>query len=323
METVDVRTDLDYPVKGLSDWKYSRPSHEVSTWKHPSPPPGISLLTVSRTPTSRCRVRLEGNLTTALYGLGSAVGSLERSEVPAAAGALLTLAEEATGRTLPAPSAWDLHRGDPSTTLLLPEGHTVRDVVLHLHREWMLRRNRRQTVTLVNDQTVTFQHSGWHAWSVYDKTAEALRRGHPCPPRAMRLEARVRPRKGSGAWKAARTTLDLNDNDWSLIMTELDAMQHDLVTKLAGVTLAGMIRALERGGASPNAAHRLAARMLLEQALGRDSVADTLPTSTAERWRAEARKFYTAGGGDDAYEADGEAMVPLLARDLALPPDPA
>lgn len=288
-------------------------------YRHPSPPPGVSMIAFTTTPDGDYRLRAEGNLTTCLYGPHAAAGSLEPHELPQAADALLRAVHGVVEGPLPEPDLWDLHRLDPSRTVLLPRDLAPSDAIGSALSAWSIRCNTRQVVSRHNASTVTFRRSKWQSWSVYDKTLEARARGHDVPDGLLRLEARIRPRVGSGAWHDLRPTLALRPRDLEMISMELDALTEDLVLRLAGTTTVGMARAMTRGGASPSAALRLAAAALVLQAHGPRALTDLLGVDdrTARRWRADAARFYEAGGGADAHEADGQALVPVLARDLA------
>lgn len=299
----------------MSAWHYSRTAAGMTSHRHPDPPEGISLVSYTRTPDGQHRLRVEGNLTTCQYGKRAAVASLDTHDLDDAVTSFLERAGSVVGLGLPERTEWDLHRLDPSRTVLLPQGIETSQAVAAAEAAWSVLANPRQVVSRHNRETVTFRHSKWKSWSVYDKTSEAASRGLLAPPRALRAEARVMPRKGSGPWKELAPTLELTTAARDLIMSETDELLTSIAERIGATSSLAMVRALQRGGATPNQALRLATFMHLAETLGQDVLDGIgIPSSTARRWRAEVRKFYTAGGGDAQVELDGMEMVPLLAK---------
>lgn len=316
LETVDARCTLRRPPRGLASWNYSRSSVGVVSYRHPEPPDGLSLISFSQTPAGDNRLRVEGNLTACRYGRSAAVASLDRDDLAPAVQSFLDLASGSiTSAALPEQADWDLHRLDPSRTVVLPQHIDISEAVSAADQAWSVMANPRQVVSRHNRETVTFRYSKWRSWSVYSKTAEAASHGLTAPPRALRAEARIRPRVGSGPWKDLAPTLDLTADDLEMIVSETDELLESIASRIGATSTLAMVRALMRGGATPNVALRLASFMSISDSLGQD-VLDGIGVapSTARRWRAEVRKFYAAGGGDDQVDLDGLEMVPLLAR---------
>lgn len=314
LETIDARCSLRSAPRGMSSWHYSRSAQGMTKHVHPDAPEGISRIEYTRTPAGDHRLRVEGNLTSCRYGKAAAVASLGPDDLDDAVTSFLDRAGSVVNRAIPERDEWDLHRLDPSRTLLLPQGIETSQAVAAAESAWSVIANPRQVVSRHNRETVTFRHSLWRSWSVYDKTSEAASRGLTAPPRALRLEARIRPRKGSGAWKELAPTLELTTAARDLIVSETDELLMTIAERLGATSSLAMVRALQRGGATPNQALRLATFMHLAESLGQDVLDGIgIPASTARRWRAEVRKFYNAGGGDEQATLDGMEMIPLLA----------
>jgi len=198
VETVSLRCSLgnNRPADRIVYNLDHRKSPHLDRFTVRKPPPGISGASYKRTPDGWW-AEIEGNLTTLLHGPGSEVGSLSGQEVPVA---LEVLAYEAS-RVLGGPVSgdlfgWDVTRYDPSTTLLLPPDVHPSSVVLEVHRVWDAQQSGYQTVTMHNSgsRTALLLLDKSTSRTVYDKSGQAQRQGKPCPPGALRLESRCRPK---------------------------------------------------------------------------------------------------------------------------------
>ncbi len=248
-------------------------------------------------------MRVEGNLTTLLHGEGAAALSLHADELRAAVDCFLDVASGLIGEQVPPAGLWDLHRLDPSRTVDVGAG--VGEWLDAAGRAWgRLRKPRQAVVRYEGDGvSVRWQHALWRSWEAYDKSAEVAA-GGGVPPRAglLRLEARVRPRKGSGDWKRAEPTLALDSETRRLVMAELDALSDSVVSRAAAMGAGGVMLALVEAGVAPNTAVRLAGFLTVGDQLGPGFFQDRLgiPAKTVERWRAEVRKAL----GPDSAEKD-------------------
>jgi hypothetical protein len=269
---------------------------------------------------------MEANLTTLLHGDGSAALSLHVDELPEAVGAYLDMAAQMFPHSgLPVPKYWDVHRMDPSTTYVLPDDVPVPLVIDAAWRAFQGAANGRQSVSRHNNETVTFRMSAWRSWTVYDKGAEIARKtpGAVAQTNLIRMEARVRPRKGTGEWKEAQPTLAAMETMISKSGAEAMSMMGSVAQYLGAGTTLAIVRALVRGGASPNTALRLAAAVELSESLGDKALLEVgVDERTARRWKSEVRKYLAAGGGEDGFLEDMpdllRAVMPVYARDHKL-----
>jgi hypothetical protein len=314
IETVDARTAIGHAPRGIGSWHYSRSATGVVTYRHPAAPAGVSLCTYSRTPQGDHRLRVEGNLTTALHGEGAAALSLHPDELTSAVDAFRGLAASLVGEEVPEAGAWDLHRLDPSKTV--DAGVGVGDWLDAAGRSWGRLRTARQAVVRYQGDgcSVRWQHAKWRSWEVYDKTAEVAARGGECRAGLLRMEARIRPRKGSGDWKRALPTLALDAETRRLVMGELDSLADSVVSKAAAVGAGGVMLALVEAGVPPNTAVRLAGFLVVGDQLGPAFFTERLgiPAKTVERWRAEVRKAL----GSEASEARMAGIFKTVSGDM-------
>lgn len=276
----------------------------MTSYRLPEPPAGVSLCSYVRTPDGSHRLRVEGNLTTALHGEGKACGSLHADEVSAAADSLLALVGASVEATLPARARWDLHRLDPSRTVSAGES---RDGLLEgALRAWEAARTPRQTVARYNRETVRWQRSGWRSWEVYDKSSEMESRGWQPIKGLVRLEARVRPRKGTGAWKDCAPTLAFDAQTRGMVMDEIEALGRSVVARAAAVGMLATIEMLVEGGVPANSAMRLAAYLAVADEMGQDSLTRVgISDQTIRRWKREI----AAALGDPATREDRAALI--------------
>jgi hypothetical protein len=321
LETIDARSPVRQAPRGVGGWNYRRSARGVTSFTHPEPPPGVSMCSYSRTPEGEHRVRLEGNLTSLLHGPDKACYSLTSDEVPAAVGAFLDTADVLLdGSGVPGPSGWDVHRLDPSMTYALPAGLTAAEVVVAAHQVFRLLANGRQVVSLHNDQTTTLRFSKWRSVVIYDKSAEAKAKGILPDADLLRIEHRIRPRNASGEWKAMSPNLAQVDAMLAKSQTDSMTLFFEVAEKVSASGQLALVRALIRGGASINAALRLASVVQLQKEFG-GSVFESLGAaqSSAERWRSEVRRYLKASGGEEAILEDigalMEQMVPAFAAE--------
>lgn len=309
LETIDVRASLRHAPRGLSGWHYRRSASGVTSHSHPAPPPGVSLCTYSQTPDGQHRVRVEGNLTSLVHGSDKACYSLRLEEAGEARTALLDHAADLLGDVPPAGS-WDVHRLDPSMTYVLPDDQETGDVVRGAHEAFRVIANPRQVVSLHNDQTATLRRSKSHSLTVYDKAAEARSKGvYPDVKNLLRVEQRIRPRNATGEWAMKPDLSDLDAlavKSWEDQLTTLS----DIGVRMAATQTLMLVRALIRGGATPNAALRLAAVVELERSTGPGVLAALgVAQSTGERWRSDVRRYLKNSGGEDAALDDFNSML--------------
>jgi hypothetical protein len=181
-------------------------------------------------------------------------------------------------------------------------------------RAWGRLRNPRQSVVryLGDGCSVRWQHAKWRSWEVYDKSAEQAARGFDVRPGLLRMEARIRPRKGSGDWKAARPSLALDRETRRLVMGELEALGESVISRAAALGAGGIMLALVDAGVPANTAVRLAGYLVVADELG-PKFFDRLGISepTLKRWRREVR---TALRTD---EPDSEERMAGIFRTMA------
>lgn len=280
------------------------------------------MLALSRTPDGD-RLRVEGNLISALYGRDAAAGTLDADDVPAAVAAFLGRAEQAAGVTLPAAGEWDLHRLDPSRTIQLPAGLTAQEVVTTAAAGWMLLPGR--NVAVHNRETATRVITKWRSHSVYDKTADARRKGQDVPAGLLRLEARLRPRSAkSASFVNFRPTLDLTPSDMETIMRELDLLAQSINAVSAASDLA-LVQALVKAGATHNEAVRISTVTRLVSVYGTGILASLgVPERTAARWVSEVRHWQGRVSETDLEETASFLLLSAAtvgARDVAGAPE--
>jgi len=321
IETIDARCDLVRPPLGVDRWDFRRSATGAKSWTLPREerPDGVSLLSVSLTPAGDLRCRVEANLTTLYAGTPhAAVASLTAEEVPGAVDALAGTVQEVLGNSpAPEPHRWDVHRLDPSTTLVLPDAVPATTVVRGLRDAWSLTRRKDSTLSAHNDQTVTLRLSKHRSWTAYDKAAEAAGKANPLrlPPNLLRLEARLRPRQAKNALHGEwNPTLALTKDDLGMVENELDAMTEALAQVSAAQGLM-TVRALIRGGATVNEAMRLNTVATLVAAYGPAVLTELgAAQSTADRWRADVKRYLAASADEGDALAGIEADLPTVVR---------
>lgn len=332
LETIDARThvgELPLAVRGrdAAAWDYRTSAGGRASFSAPKAdlPAGLSLVAFYADPDGGWRCRAEGNLTTLLYGDGTAVGSLDLDELEPATVAFREAVRGVVQGPVPPADEWDLHRLDPSRTVVLPDHVPASLVIEAAWQGWNLNKRTGQTLSRHNDETVTLRLAKHRSHSVYDKRAEALHKGsrfvRPDSPGLLRLEARVRPRLAQSAdLRDWRPTLNLTPKDHEMINAENDLLT-DALMSMVGATVLTQVRAFLRAGARPSEAVRLTTTVLLVAQYG-DGVLEDLgvPRATAKRWRKEARDFLATQTEDDLID-DLPAVVrqaqSLRARDLA------
>lgn len=325
LETIDARATVRRAPAGVSAWHYRRSASGVTAYTHPEPPPGVSLVAYSRTLAGEHRVRVEANLTTLLYGPEAAAFSLDRDDLrPAISAYLDHCSGLLAGAGLPGAEEWDLHRVDPSATYALPDDVPTCDLIEAAHRAFMGAANSRQTVTLHNSETVTYRQAKWRSWTVYDKAAEIVRKGQTPPrPNMLRLEARIRPRTGSGEWKIMSPNLAAVDDLIAKSQSENLEMLASLATRVGAASDLALVRMLMRGGATLNTALRLATVADLDARFG-PAVWKSLGAAerSAQRWRAEIRQYLDASGGEEAALEDLAEVLghlaPMFAKEYSV-----
>jgi hypothetical protein len=320
IETVEARADLRHAPRGLGGWSSYRSPKGITTYSHPSPPPGVTSCRYVRTLDGVHRGRIEGNLTALRFGPSKTCYSLRPADLPAARDALLDAAANLLGDVCPDAAAWDVHRFDPSATYRLPDDVLPSELVIAAHAAFRVMAEPRHVVSLHNDQTATWIRAKWRSVMVYDKGAESRRRGVvPDAANLLRIEQRIRPRRATGEWaEMNKSTLAEIDALATKSMAENLELLSDLGVRMAAAQSLTLIRALLRGGASPNAALRLAMAVELERSYGSRSLeAVGLAESTAHRWRSDIKRYLAASGGMDAATADLSevlaTMVPTFA----------
>lgn len=309
LETIDARAGLrEIPRHVQRDWALSRSRTSVR-YSHPEPPPGISLVTVSGVCDGSIRGRVEGNLTSLLYGPDAAVGSLDLGDLEPALDRFLEVTTELIG-TVPGPDRWDLHRLDPSQTFELPPGDLP--LVLAGFRDTM--RAAYPGDVTDHGSTVVHRLTKFLSRTLYSKTAEAKARGKWAPDGLLRAETRLRPRRARSAeWASFMPTLALTDRDLEVIVAEVENLS-SLVSKTTAAGVYGLAATLRRGGASPAAALRLAAAGIIDQELPGALTDLGVPERTRRVYRSDARKYLEAAGGEAAVD---EGMAVQLVRYLA------
>lgn len=327
IETIDARCNLVRMPLGADTWHFRRSASGAKSWTHPEPPPGLSLLTVSQTPAGDLRCRVEGNLTTLYAGdPDAAVASLLEDELPGAVDAFVGTAQDLLGNSpVPDLHRWDLHRLDPSTTLVLPESTPARTVVKALSQSWATTRRKGTVLSGHNEETVTLRLSKHRSWTAYDKAAEAHKKGNRLvgeDANLLRLEARLRPRVDkSETGKDWNPTLHLTAKDVDMVRNELEHLGEALA-QVSASQLVLQVRAFIRGGATPNEAMRLSTVATLVATFGPEILTELgTPKSTADRWRSEVKKYLTASdpSGDPMEGAiDDLPTVVRMAQRLSL-----
>lgn len=296
-------------------WDYSRSL--VHTWRLPrqQKPAGISDLRVTLAPDGETRVHLEGNLTAAVYGPELTWASLAPDELHEAAAWFLDLATQHAPFIEQNPELHDLTRFDPSATIVLDPDQTAGDIIRATRPVWNQLARKTSTVAhhQSNGETLRLSQTAGRSWEVYDKTADALRKGQRPDPGLLRVEARIRPRKiRTAEYLALTPTLALDRDTLETITVELDSLARSVQTMASTATL-GTVRALARGGAPINSSMRLATVQQLVGAFG-PGILDELgvPAKTQERWRAELRKYLPA----DVQTLEDQVIddLPALAR---------
>lgn len=196
VETVALRTEVGRPTDRVLSEMDRKTSRAVTTFLPSHLPAGVSYFGIHHTPKGWA-LHAEANLTTVLHGAGSEVGSLSAGEVPLALDRLiLVLRSVVPALDLPLmPWRYDVTRFDPSTTLRFDDPASV---ITTAHANWRTLRSGKQTLSLHDSggMTATLVLSRALSHMVYDKKAVSDRQGKDCPVGAVRLEARVRPKKG-------------------------------------------------------------------------------------------------------------------------------
>jgi hypothetical protein len=310
---------------GVRSWPKSvNRSKGLTTWRLPDEerPEGVSMVSVTQTPAGvSCRV--ESNLTSLMYGKDLAVGSLRRDEVRAAGALLADTASNIIGLPyLEYPEVWDLHRLDPSRTLVLREASTG-ELVDAAYRGWLgLAGASARRVTMISGQTARLDHTTWRSWSIYDKRTEAMSKHNPFisdeTPGLLRVEARLRPRSAKAdTWANWSPTLALTDLDLEVAVNELHALM-GAIDKLSAAGTLALTRRLVKAGASANAAMRLASASTIAEQFGWAEVERLgVPERTVQRWRLELSELLSDVDADD-FVRDAQALAEeLFAADLA------
>lgn len=326
LETIDARCNLVRMPLGADLWHFRRSASGAKSWTHPEPPPGLSLLSVSQTPAGDLRCRAEGNLTTLYAGdPDAAVASLKEDELHGAVEAFVGTAQDLLENSpVPGLAHWDVHRLDPSQTLVLPESTPARSVVAAAHKAWATTKKKGTVLSGHNNETVTLRLSKHRSWTVYDKAAEAVKKGNrlTVPLHLLRMEARLRPRQDkSETGKDWNPTLNLGPRDVDMVSKELDALGEAL-SQVSASTQLLQVRAFLRGGATPNEAMRLSTVASLVASFGPEILTDLgTPERTADRWRSEVKKYLMASdpSGDPLEGAiDDLPTVVRMAQRLSL-----
>ncbi len=327
IETLDARCNLVRMPLGVDLWHFRRSASGAKSWSHPEPPPGLSLLSVSQTPAGDLRCRVEGNLTSLYAGdPDAAVASLREEELPGAVDAFVGTAQDLLGNSpVPELHRWDVHRLDPSQTLVLPDSTPARTVVKALSQSWATTRRKGTVLSGHNNETVLLRLSKHRSWTVYDKATEALKKGNRLvSPEAnlLRMEARLRPRQDkSETGKDWNPTLHITQKDTDMIRNELDTLGEAL-SQVSASQLVLQVRAFIRGGATPNEAMRLSTVATLVATFGPEILTDLgTPERTADRWRSEVKKYLIASdpSGDPMEGAiDDLPTVIRMAQRLSL-----
>jgi hypothetical protein len=312
---------------GADLWHFRRSASGAKSWTHPDPPPGLSLLSVAQTPAGDLRCRVEGNLTTLYAGNpDAAVASLMEDELPGAVDALVGTAQDLLENSpVPELHRWDVHRLDPSQTLVLPESTSARAVVEGMRKAWATTRRKGTVLSGHNEETVTLRLSKHRSWTVYDKAAEALKKGNRLTlptGHLLRMEARLRPRQDkSETGKDWNPTLNLGPRDVDMVSKELDALGEAL-SQVSASTQLLQVRAFLRGGATPNEAMRLSTVASLVASFGPEILTELgAPERTADRWRSDVKKYLVASDptGDPLEGAiDDLPTVVRMAQRLSL-----
>lgn len=322
IETVAATADIARP--SLTDVRgWMRLGKRATTEYRPTErlPEGIGYLGLIETPDG-WQVRWEGNLTAVLHGSRVTAGSLARSEVTAATDRALALVNGVCSAAPEPGWRWDVTRFDPSGSWVMPEGTWTQDVVKAAHVRWLEARtgNQRVGFDVSTGATATWVKSKRaRSWSVYDKTAEARLRHKVAPPGVIRLEARLRPKRGT--WHLGQTE-DLMESS----ERELEALARTVGEALPSAVrlmVAALMRGQEALGEKPDPgeAFRLASvGMMVEDEGVKSLEAAGVPRRTAYRWRSRVTQLLEAGGGMDGFaRSAAELFDPqqvLLARDL-------
>ncbi len=327
IETIDARCTiprLPYGVDHL--WHFRRNASGTKTWTHPKPPDGVSLLSVTLTPAGECRARMEGNITALYAGTPhAAIASLSADELPGALDAFHGVADELLERTpVPTPQWWDVHRLDPSVTYLLPDAIPATTVVEAVRRSWDTHKRKSDVLSAHNGETATLRLSKHQSWTVYSKGAEALSKANPLlrpgwESSLLRFESRLRPRLDkSEARKDWNPTLALTETDLQHVTNELDALGEALA-KVSATQGLMQVRAFLRAGASPNEAMRLTTVATLVATFGPAVLVELgVPDRTAERWRADVKRFLSQVGGTEEDVIDDLPNAVRLSQRLSL-----
>lgn len=263
------------------------------------------------------RVVVEANLTSALFGPDFAYASLREKDLrPAGSAVLNKLNSLLAGTSLTARlplgrhedlGRWRLGRLDPSTTVLLPSGTTVSDVVRGTAPLWDLERPQQSGVLShhkSNGETLTLKFANWRSWSIYDKTAEAAARNKLIADRLLRIEARIfLGASTSGIYKDWTPTLAFSDFDVEMIARELFLMM-ERITAADKPKFSFYFQTFKAAGYTEKKALELTALLAL-RGEGVDITEDLSPKQ-AQRLRKEVRDagIVVATAGREGAELD-------------------
>jgi len=264
---------------------------------------------------------VEGNLTAALHGKNATAGSLEGHELAPAVDRLLDSVADWGRVLMPEKEQLRLTRVDPSRTVRVPAG-SAPAVVEGFARAFGPWAGGRRSAVLTRGAGLTarLQHSKSRSLTVYDKGAEAGGKGQVVPDEGLvRFEARVRPPKVQ-AWKELELTMaDVREGGPAADAAKMELDQvEQLLGQISAHEVEGIARQLRAGGASPQAAVRLAGVLQYVDAMGWAAVpaAFEIPERTVERWRLDARRYIAAAGGAEGFlTREARNLADLLGAD--------
>lgn len=305
-------------------WDVSRTAtgDQVLTCRHPGRPDGVSTVQlINMAGLDHPLLKIEGNITSCLYGKQGKAGSLHKVEVQEGADLLLSQAVGwAELRGVDDPSGWSLTRLDPSMTYRVREGHAesvIRQAADRLEESctssrsvWSMHRSHGGT-------TATARLSKGCVRKIYNKGVETRSQGLPMPVDALRCEATIRPKK-LARWQSLDARLSMTEEVLTMAEQELSAIEQ-LIWGTTASTGVAMVDLLRKGGASATEAYRLWGVLSIADERGWDSLG--VPYRTAHDWRKRIEKYLDAAGGDEAVKEAMRGMTesvggPLYAAEL-------
>lgn len=312
----------------LHNWQEQRGAGGLTSWvcRAENRPVGVSMVRVTHHPSvPGFTVAVEGNLTACVHGDSSTAGSLSAGELPHGVEKLLLRSAAWAKLGEVPPEDWRVTRLDPSQTYRCADGVSAGQVVAAYADVFADHAGGRVVASMHQSSgaTAVLRQSVGRSLTVYDKGAEAARKGQAVPAGGLvRVEGRLRPQKvKSGRWKAVEATLALGGD----VMDAVRGENEDSLSLVRQVMATGISVAADKAmaaGLTPGSAYRLAAVHELVAAYGWAHFVGRVPPKTVERWRAELRHLHLEDAvveslGWNAGEWSAEEAAALNAEDGA------